>query len=129
MANNLHACGIVVENGKILLTRRALNDYSEPGKWCPINETIEPGESAEQAVVRGAIEEVGIIFKIISQFKPTTFINNSTVVFIGKRTGKISIQIEEVAEYNWFNFEKACKLDLAYDYSDLIHDLHTQRLF
>ncbi|MBN1374260.1 NUDIX hydrolase [Candidatus Dojkabacteria bacterium] len=124
----LHACGVIIKNGKILLTQRPLTDYSEPGKWNPINETVEEGESPDIAVVRGAKEEVGLKFTITKVFKPITFVDPDTYIFIGIGKGKIVPQESEVAQFGWFSFTEAQKLEYAYNYDKLIEDLHMSDL-
>ena len=38
------------------------------------------------------------------------------------------IQNEEIAEYGWFNYEEASKLDLSFDYRDVIEILHKRNI-
>lgn len=129
MGVEIHVCGIIIEDGKMLLTQRSLHDTSEAGKWCPINETAEENEPIRLAVVRGAKEEVGVKFTIIKRFKPTLFKDKTTPVFIGKRSGEIKIQEEEVEQYQWLTYDEAIRLDFAYGYEKLIEDIHNHGLF
>lgn len=124
-----HACGIIIENNKLLLTRRSLTDSSEPGKWCPINETVEKGENLEDSTIRGAMEEVGLTMYELVEFTPTIFHDEETVVYIGKRTGEIKFDPKEVEEIGWFLFDDAKKLEYAYGYDKLIEDLHRTGYF
>ncbi|OQA06082.1 MAG: dihydroneopterin triphosphate pyrophosphatase [Firmicutes bacterium ADurb.Bin373] len=128
MQKELHVCGIIIENNKILLLQRSLNDKSEPGKWCPINETVEKDEQLENAVIRGTKEEVGVKFIIKNQIKPKLFDDVSTTVFCGTRVGKIKMDKNESNQYKWFSYDEAIKLTFAYKYEKLIEDLHTQGL-
>ena len=44
----------------VLLTRRSFCKSTDPGKWCFPGEHVLKGESYEQAVGRGCLEELGI---------------------------------------------------------------------
>ena len=47
---------------------------------------------------------------------------------MGEWSGNIKIQEEEITEYNWFSFEEAIKLDLGFDYKEVIEMLHKEDL-
>lgn len=55
------AVAVVIKSGdKFLLIKRAKKGEAED-YWCPITGAIENGESQEQAVVREASEEMGLV--------------------------------------------------------------------
>lgn len=126
MPKELHVCGVIMENNKILLIQRSLKDESEPGKWCPINETVKKNESLEKAVVRGVKEEVGVDFISPQKLNTKLFKGPTTTGFIGKKNGKVKLNKDESNDYGWFSYDEAIKLDFAYGYKKLIEDLHAQ---
>lgn len=128
MSKELHVCGVIIENNKILLIQRALDDESAPGKWCPINETVEKDEPLETAIVRGVKEEVGIDFLLPKKLNTKLFKDPTTTVFVGKTNGKVNLNKDESNDYGWFSYDEAFKLDFAYGYEKLIEDLRTQGL-
>lgn len=119
-----HAAAIVIRDKKILLIKRADKVYSEPGKWCPVNETIEIGEKPEVAIVRGVKEEIGVDFKIESRLEDHLFAGHQTFVFFGSIEGDINPNSDEVAEYGWFLYDDARKLVLAYNYLEVIEKIY-----
>lgn len=107
-----YCAAIIVRNNKVLLLRRLLTD-DEGGKWCPVNESIEEGESPEKAFVRGVKEEVGLHFIIKQAVSDDSF---GEYVFVGSGTGCLKLNTEESMECGWFYFKEVLLLDLAYDY-------------
>jgi 8-oxo-dGTP pyrophosphatase MutT (NUDIX family) len=124
----LHAAALVIKDNKVLLTKRALSDKSEPGKWCPINESLEKNEQPAAAVIRGAKEELGISFKIDKRLPDWDYGVDTTYVFVGTFEGDINPDPKEIAEYGWFSYEDAMILDFAYGYEELIQDLNDKGL-
>lgn len=108
-----YAAAIIIKEQKILLIRRSLGDDSEAGKWCPVNESIEEGESPEDAVIRGVKEEVGLQFVIKQPVIDDRF---GEYVFIGSSTGRLRLDTEESIGYGWFSYKEIALLNLAYDY-------------
>jgi NADH pyrophosphatase NudC (nudix superfamily) len=49
-------------------------------------------------------------------------------VFIGVADGEIVPNPEEVAEYGWFSYQEAMRLDFAYDYDKVIGSLYDLEL-
>lgn len=61
------AAGIIIKDNEVLLLKRAEGE-DHSGLWVPVNETIEEGETPEEAVIRGVREEVGLKFFNIKFF-------------------------------------------------------------
>lgn len=120
-----YAAAVIIREQKVLLIRRSLNDKSEPGEWCPVNETIEEGESPEEAVVRGVKEEVGFKFLIKRHVSDDCF---GEYVFIGSGIGNLELDTEESMECGWFSFKETILLDLAYDYRLVFQKLFDLKL-
>ncbi|MBN2043306.1 MAG: NUDIX hydrolase [Candidatus Aenigmarchaeota archaeon] len=122
------ASAIILKDNKILLVKRS--DYTKtfPKTWaCPGGRGDE-GETPEQAVVRELKEEVNIDFKPRKLFKTGKYKDRDLFRFLGDWSGNIKIQEEEITEYNWFSYEDAIKLDLGFDYKEVIEMLHKEHL-
>lgn len=54
---------VLYKDGKFLLGKRSELKKKAPGYWCPVSGHIEPGESEEEAVIREAREELGVLVR------------------------------------------------------------------
>jgi len=124
----LAASGIILDNKKILLLKRSNYTERYPGFWgCPGGRT-EKGETAEQNVIREVKEECNLDFTPTKIIKIGVWQGQKYYRFLGNWTGEIKIQEEEVADYDWFSFSEALKLQLSFDYKEIIETLHQQKL-
>lgn len=124
----LAASGIILQNKKILLLQRSNYTENYPGFWgCP-GGRAEKGETAEQNVIREVKEECNLDFKPSKIFKSGIWQDRNYYRFLGEWTGEIKIQEEEVLNYNWFKFNEAIKLDLSFDYKEVIELLYKKQL-
>jgi ADP-ribose pyrophosphatase YjhB (NUDIX family) len=124
----LAASGIILENKKILLLKRS--NYSEryPGFWgCPGGRAIK-GETAEQNVIREVKEECNLDFTPTKIIKKGVWKEVKYYRFLGNWSGKIIIQEKEVTDYNWFSYPEAIKLQLSFDYKEILELLHSKKL-
>ena len=126
--NLKHSATIIVRNKKILLIKRSEEEDSEPNKWCPPNETLEPKESPENAAVRGVKEEIGLDFLISKKLLEHHYQGHTTFVFLGTATGKIIPNLEEVSDYGWFSYQEAMALEFAYGYNKVIDYLYSSEI-
>lgn len=122
------SAGIILQNKKILLIRRS--DYTDkyPGFWgCPAGRS-EHSETPEQTAIREVKEETNL------DFVPTRLISESAegerklYRYLGDWSGEIKIQQEELTDYGWFDYESAIKLNLAFDYNQVIEKLREIKL-
>lgn len=120
-----HAAAIIIRDQKVLLIKRSEQEDSEPNKWCAPNETLKEGEHAADGVVRGVDEELAMRFTIEEQLPDHLYQGHTTFVFVGTADGEIIPAPEEVSEYGWFSYREAMQLTFAYDYDQVIKQLHT----
>lgn len=109
---------------QVFLTRRNVNPYK--GKWCFPGGHIDPGESAQQTVVREVKEETGFDFKgtFFRGFEeniPERRINNVVSMFEGTVDGALRLDPKEVAEARWFSVKEAKALDLAFKHNEVLN--------
>ncbi|SFS80457.1 NUDIX hydrolase [Lutibacter maritimus] len=124
----LSASGIIIQRKKILLLQRSNYTQLYAGYWgCP-GGRAEPGETAEQNVIREVKEECNLDFLPTEIIKTGDWQGRKFYRFLGKWTGNIKIQEEEVVDYNWFTFNETQKLQLAFDYKEIVDLLHYKSL-
>ena len=124
----LSASGIILQNKKILLLQRSNYTQMYPGFWgCP-GGRAEKNETAEQNVIREVKEECNLDFTPIEIIKTGVWLEKKYYRFLGNWSGEIKIQEEEVLDFNWFTFEKAMQLQLAFDYKEIIELLYKKKL-
>ena len=124
----LGASGIILENKKILLLKRSNYTERYPGFWgCP-GGRAEQNETAEQNVIREVKEECNLDFTPTKIIKIGIWEEKNYYRFLGNWSGEIKIQETEVAGYNWFSFSEANKLQLSFDYKEILEILYSQDL-
>jgi ADP-ribose pyrophosphatase YjhB (NUDIX family) len=124
----LAASGIILQNQKILLLQRSNYTQNYPEYWgCP-GGRAEPGETAEQNVIREVKEECNLNFTPTSILKTGIWQNRKYFRFLGNWTGNIKIQELEVMDFNWFTYQEALKLKLSFDYKEVLELLYKNQL-
>ena len=108
----LAASGIILQNQKILLLQRSNYTKNYPEFWgCP-----------------GVKEECNLDFKPTKILKTGVWQQRKYYRFLGNWTGEIKIQELEVLDYNWFTYHEAMKLNLSFDYKEVLDILHKKQL-
>ena len=124
----LAASGIILRNQKILLLQRSNYTQHYAGYWgCP-GGRAEIGETAEENVIREVKEECNLDFRPTEIIKTGIWQDRKYYRFLGNWSGDIQLQEEEVAAFNWFTFSEAIKLDLSFDYKEIIELLYNRNL-
>ncbi len=127
-----YACALLIQDGMLLLGRRAPFRKTYADKWDVIGGKVEEGESLEDALIREPKEEIGIrpianaAFDIVADVR----LNPSSppryhYFLVTKWQGDPAICNHEHSDLRWFSFEDAAALpDLALpDYVDLFQRL------
>jgi 8-oxo-dGTP pyrophosphatase MutT (NUDIX family) len=106
---------ILIQDGTLLLGRRAPNLRVYPGCWDVIGGHAEPGETLEQTLLREVAEEIGVT--------PVDFGRVASLQFIDESGGAAELHIyrvdawtggapvirdDEHVELGWFAVEAAC---------------------
>jgi len=116
----LSASAIILQNNKILLLKRSNYTKNYPLHWgCP-GGRAEPGETAEENVIREVKEECGLDFEPREILKRGVWKDREFYRFLGVWSGEISVQEEEVLDYEWYSYESALLLDLSFDYREVL---------
>ena len=115
-------CAIIKKDGKILLTKRAVEPYRR--YWCLPGGHVEYGETVENAVKREVYEEVGIKVKpkflgyfdeIIKRLKW-----HRVVMVFSSKTRKEPKISKEVLEAKWFSKGEIKKMRLAFRHKEIL---------
>ncbi len=94
---------IIQKDNKFLLIKRA-NKNSSEDYWSPITGAVEKDEKQDEAVVREAKEEMGIVVKPIKKVWECCTQNKQYILhwWIAKQASyTITIDPSEVKEYKW----------------------------
>lgn len=94
---------LIEKDGRYLFVKRGPNE-SKAGYWSLPTGGVEPGESQADAVVREAMEEVGLVVRPLAKFRETTNADGNyrlhwwRVILVG---GEARAMCDEVAEIRW----------------------------
>lgn len=102
------------KRGQILITLRAFNLKTDPGKWCFLGEHIAAGENYKEALKRGADEELGLDIsnfkevnhRLIRSPKQTEFARFFIIDWVSE---PINFDKAEVVKVRWLNPEELIK--------------------
>lgn len=116
------AVAVVIKEGdKFLLIKRAKKGEAED-YWCPITGAIEQNETQEQAVIREAQEEMGIIVKPIKKVWECYTEDKQYLLhwwFVKLIDNRIKINPDEVKEYKWVTYEQTKNIGMMFK-ADLV---------
>lgn len=122
---------VIRKGDKIFLARRA-NSLLEGGKWALPGGHLDKGETAEAGVLREVQEELGLTPKRArflfyhDEFVPRLRLHALLLVFDVPFTGKLRPNWE-TRECQWFSFDEALKLDLAFTHKAILYKLRGRR--
>jgi len=119
----LTAAGLMLKNDKILLVKRVATARLFPSCWACPGGKAEQGETPKETAIREVKEETNLDFMPEKLFTINFFEDREMYRFFGKWSGRIKLQEEEIADYNWFTYEEAKNLDFAFDYSFILKEL------
>lgn len=110
---------VIIEDGKVLLVQQ--RKESAKGLWSYPGGGVEDGETLEEAVVRGVIEELGVELIDPVPFKKYSITTPRGPLEIHTFTGnigdqEITLKADELMNYGWFNIDELkSKPDLRSD--------------
>jgi len=121
---------IVLNDKRILLIKRPMNKKKYPwlrdipwGRW-------EENETYKETAIREVKEEVGLDFIPTELFWESIMWGGQRNCqrFLGSRSWTINLQLEEADGYARYTYDEAIKLELAFDFKDLIEKLKQEEL-
>ena len=126
--------GVLFEDGKILLTRRATDPYK--GSWVLPGGHVDPDETVEQTVVREFREETGLDVQITGHVgvysdpkRDPRWHTVSNAFMVRNMGGTLTVNTE-VTEFGFFA-ESDLPASIGFDHREIIKDafkiLHSQK--
>lgn len=120
--------GLIINDDKILLVKRASNLLNEANKWALPGGYLDRDETVEVGVKREIREESGyetrdlVLFLINSNpNRPAEDRQNVDMVFMGKATDKVNKPDNEVSDVIWCSFSQLPhEADIAFDHHMII---------
>ncbi len=119
---------IIIKDQKILLIKRSNYTKVFPEYWACPGGRADEGETPEQNVIREVKEEINLEFEPKELIKKGRYKDRALFRFYGTCSGEVKIQEKEVTDWNWFSYDDALKLNLAFDYREVIEILHEKYL-
>jgi 8-oxo-dGTP diphosphatase len=99
---------VIRRHDNFLLIKRAKKGSAE-NYWCPITGAVEPGETQEQAVIREAYEEMGIIVTPMKKVWECPTQDKKYLLHWWSAElidDTITMNPDEVKEYKWISYEQ-----------------------
>lgn len=124
-------CAIIEKEGKVLATRRAKGSHLA-GLWEFPGGKIEPGETAEDCIIREIREELNVQIEISQNLNPVEHhYENKSIRLIPFVCNIVSGQItlKDHSEFRWLSRNDLQSLDWAEADKGVVHNyLHLQSL-
>ncbi|HWP59999.1 MAG TPA: NUDIX domain-containing protein [Candidatus Acidoferrales bacterium] len=104
---------VITRGDRVLLIRRAAT-IRGGGLWAPVSGEVEPGESQEAAVVREAMEEVGLTVRPVRKVwenvstRGTFRLHWWIAEYVG---GELELNPAEVSDARWLTVDEIGRLD------------------
>ncbi|QQR83832.1 NUDIX hydrolase [Candidatus Peregrinibacteria bacterium] len=116
--------------GELLLMKRSQKTFAFPGYWGLVGGFLEWGETAAEAAIREAKEEIGVDIEVIrftGKYYNTPSPNKGRVISLPHYSVILSgspypAQPEECEEVRWFNPDEVKAMELAYDHKQILKD-------
>jgi 8-oxo-dGTP diphosphatase len=110
------SCALIISHdGLVLVAQRSLNMHL-PLKWEFPGGKVEPGESAEDCLVREVLEELGVEIKIVKKMVPSVYDQGKQVIRLIPFQCTLvrgEVRLTEHAAFLWLAPAELNKLDWA----------------
>ena len=108
----------VIRNGNKVLLIQRVPSVRGGGYWAPVSGEVEPGESQEAAVVREAMEEVGLTVRPLRKVWENISLHGTFTLhwwlaeYVG---GELVLEKREVSDARWLTVDEICGLDSTFE--------------
>ncbi|MFA6013225.1 MAG: NUDIX domain-containing protein [Desulfobacteraceae bacterium] len=114
---NVAVEGVIIKDGKILITQRSFERPHAPGEWEILTGRVDQGEGFEEALKREVMEEVGLEVEVLQPFNTFHFFRGQEktehlgVSFVCRyKGGNVKLDKTEQIEFKWTTPDEALKL-------------------
>jgi 8-oxo-dGTP diphosphatase len=102
----------IVDNNRILIIKRTMNDVDKPGVWEMPGGRLEPNENPIKGLIREVKEEVNLDIEVIKLFSVRRFTRDDKQkiemsIYLCKSKNKDVKLSEEHSNFEWIDIEKA----------------------
>jgi 8-oxo-dGTP diphosphatase len=119
MKTRVFTTGVVMNRGKLLILKRRDDDDTYPGIWDCVGGHFEPGESAEQCMLREAREESGQNMTIVKVGPLMEYLDAYgravAVPFMLKPEPKKVVVPVEHSEFRWVGLDELDRYEIVPD--------------
>src|SRR5579862_4494883 len=109
MKTRIFTTGVVLKRGRLLILKRRGDDDSYPGAWDCVGGHFEKGESAEQCMLREAMEETGQEMKLVKVGPLIEYLDAYgravAVPFILRPDPRREVVPSEHSEFRWIELD------------------------
>lgn len=110
------SCALIIsQNGQVLVAQRSLSMHL-PLKWEFPGGKVEPGETAEECLIREIREELGVEIRVTKKMQPSVYDQGKQVIRLLPFQCKLiagEIRLTEHAAFQWLLPAGLNKLDWA----------------
>lgn len=110
------SCALIIsQNGQVLVTQRSLTMHL-PLKWEFPGGKVEPGETAEECLIREIREELNVEIQVVKKMQPSVYDQGKQVIRLLPFQCKLiagEIKLTEHAAFQWLLPAGLKKLDWA----------------
>lgn len=117
-----HASLVLIRDRKVFLIQRP-NEDDWQHLWALPSETLEPGETPEQAARRIGPEELGTEIELGEKMPVFDYNDHRSHLYRGTPAGEFAPNPGEVEDFGYFISKEALAKDVAFGFEKVIDDL------
>lgn len=122
-----HAALIIIKDDKIFMIQRPNPDEGQH-RWGYSSETLEDGETPEDAVRRVAPEELGVVAQVIRDLPGDALNGHTNHIFLGELQDEVSPNPEEVEAGGYYSYAEAREKEFCFGGEQVLEMLHRLNL-
>jgi 8-oxo-dGTP diphosphatase len=128
---DIAVAGVVVNDGKILILRRSKAKGHYAGSWDFPCERVKDEGSLSGNVVRGIMEESGLVVEVVRRGSPVTLEDGDwkfvVVPFLCKTESRDVRMDSEHDDFRWVSVEEMGGFDMIHNTEDILNALGLKR--
>jgi 8-oxo-dGTP diphosphatase len=124
MLQRIVVAGFILDQGKVLLAKRAATKTLAPGKYHLPGGHVEFGETVQVGLAREIAEEFGVRIEVLEPFFAFSYVTGEIhtvgvvcLARLAEPKENIRLKLDETAEYTWANEEELPRYLLEEDHN------------